>query len=110
MISSPPEPQQEYRGQPLPILSAYDNEELALFSASNSSDARLTNQSPMLVNSSRQGDLVLGLSTGRSGQSDLGQISLHTQNTTSDLRSTNIDEQLLSGSQFLYLWMESSEC
>lgn len=57
----------------------------------------------MLVNTSRQGHLVLCLRTSGSGQGDLREISLDSQNTSSDLRSSDVDEELLSGGQLLDL-------
>jgi hypothetical protein len=59
----------------------------------------------MLVDTSRQGHLVLGLGTSGSGQGDLCQISLDTQNTSSNLRCSDVDEELLSCGQLLNLYL-----
>jgi hypothetical protein len=57
----------------------------------------------MLVNTSGKCNLVLHLRASRRSEGDLCQISLDTEHTTTDLRRSNIDEQLLAGSQFLDL-------
>lgn len=57
----------------------------------------------MLVYTPRQRYLVASLSTCRSGKSDLCQIALDDQNSTTDLRSTDVDEKLFTHSQFLDL-------
>lgn len=62
-----------------------------------------SNQSPVLVDSSTQRDLVLCLGTSWCGQCNLGQITLDTQHSSSDLGSTDVDKQLLAGGQFLNL-------
>jgi hypothetical protein len=59
----------------------------------------------MLVDTSRQGHLVLGLGTSGSGQGDLCQISLDTQNTSSNLRCSDVDKELLSCGQLLNLYL-----
>jgi hypothetical protein len=59
----------------------------------------------MLVDTSRQGHLVLSLGTSGSGQGDLCQISLDTQNTSSNLRCSDVDEELLSCGQLLNLYL-----
>ncbi len=60
----------------------------------------LTDESPMLLNTAGQSDLLANLRASRRRQLDLRKISLHTEHTPTSRRRTDVDEKQLVFDEF----------
>ena len=84
-----------------PILTALSL--LDVRERSSRLDFTPSNQSPVLVDTSAQGNLLALLGARRRGKSDRDISSLDGQNGPSRLRSSNVDEQRLANDQLGHL-------